>query len=47
MPHITVKPFETALLKKGQYGKENPTQVLYKATDLFSEDELISVEQES
>lgn len=46
MPHITVKPFETSLIKKGQYGQEKPTTVLYRAKDNFSEDELIGVEQE-
>lgn len=46
MPHITVKPFETSLLKKGQYGQEKPTKVLYRAADAFSKDELIAVEQE-
>ena len=40
MPHITVKPFDTSLLKKGKYGE---TEVLFKAEDSFSKDELIAV----
>jgi tRNA (guanine-N7-)-methyltransferase len=46
MPHITVKPFETSLIKKGQYGQEKLTKVLYRAEDVFSKDELIAIEQE-
>lgn len=46
MPHITVKPFESSLIQKGEYGQEKPTQVLYRAEDMFSKDELICVEQE-
>ena len=41
MPHITVKPFDTSCIKKGEYGKS--TKVLFKAEDNFSLDELIAV----
>ena len=46
MPHITVKPFDTSLLKKGKYEE---TEVLFTAEDNFSKDELIGVihEEES
>ena len=46
MPHITVKPFDTSLIEKGKYGE---TEVLFKAEDSFSEDELVAVlhEEES
>ncbi len=40
MPHITVKPFDTSLLKQEKYGE---TEVLFKAQDSFSKDELIGV----
>ena len=40
MPHITVKPFDTSLVKKGKYGE---TEVLFKAEDSFSKDELLGV----
>jgi len=46
MPHITVKPFDTSSIKKGQYGERKKTKVLFKAKDDFSEDELIAVEHE-
>jgi tRNA (guanine-N7-)-methyltransferase len=41
MPHITVKPFDTTGIKKGEYGKS--TKVLFKAQDNFSSDELIGI----
>jgi len=41
MPHITVKPFDATCIKKGEYGKS--TEVLFKAEDNFSSDELIAV----
>jgi tRNA (guanine-N7-)-methyltransferase len=46
MPHITVKPFDTSLLRKGNYEE---TEVLFTAEDNFSKDELIGVihEEES
>ena len=40
MPHITVKPFDTSLIKQGKYGE---TEVLFRAKDSFSKDELIGV----
>ena len=40
MPHITVKPFDTSLLKRGEYGE---TEVLFTAEDNFSNDELVGV----
>ena len=40
MPHITVKPFDTSLIKQGEYGE---TEVLFRAKDSFSKDELIGV----
>jgi len=43
MPHITVKPFDTSLLKKGKYGE---TEVLFIAEDNFSKDELVGVVHE-
>jgi len=46
MPHITVKPFDTSSIKKGQYGERKKTKVLFQAKDDFSEDELIAVEHE-
>jgi tRNA (guanine-N7-)-methyltransferase len=45
MPHITVKPFDTTAIKKGQYG--TATEVLFKAEDNFSSDELIAVSHEN
>ncbi len=44
MPHITVKPFNTASIKKEKY---NATEVLFLAKDSFSEDELIGVVHKS
>ncbi len=44
MPHITVKPFNTASIKKEKY---NETEVLFLAKDSFSEDELIGVVHKS
>jgi len=44
MPHITVKPFDSSSIKKGKYGV---TEVLFKAQDGFSEDELIGVLHEN
>ncbi len=41
MPHITVKPFETSSITLGKYGEK--TEVLFKAEDNFSKDELIAV----
>jgi tRNA (guanine-N7-)-methyltransferase len=41
MPHITVKPFDTNAIKKGEYSKS--TEVLFKAQDNFSSDELIGI----
>ncbi|CAA6817880.1 MAG: tRNA (guanine46-N7-)-methyltransferase (EC [uncultured Sulfurovum sp.] len=41
MPHITVKPFDTSCIKKGNYTKN--TEVLFKAEDNFSSDELIAI----
>ena len=41
MPHITVKPFDTSCIKKGEYTKG--TEVLFKAQDNFSSDELIGI----
>ncbi len=43
MPHITVKPFDTSSLEKGQYGS---TQFLFKANDLTSQDEILGVKVE-
>lgn len=43
MPHITVKPFDTSSLEKGQYGS---TQFLFKANDLTSKDEILGVKVE-
>ncbi len=40
MPHITVKPFDTSLVKKEKYGE---TEVLFRAKDSFSKDELLGV----
>jgi len=45
MPHITVKPFDTTCIKKGKYGKT--TELLFKADDNFSSDELIAVHHEN
>ena len=44
MPHITVKPFNTSMLKKELY---RDTKLLFKAIDLSSSDELIAVEVKS
>jgi tRNA (guanine-N7-)-methyltransferase len=44
MPHITVKPFDTSVITKGKY---NATEVLFKANDSHSEDELIGVTQDN
>ncbi len=44
MPHITVKPFNTSMLKKELYRE---TKLLFKAIDLSSSDELIAVEVKS
>jgi len=41
MPHITVKPFDTSILKQKSYAK---TKILFKSQDLSSSDELIGVE---
>ncbi len=41
MPHITVKPFDTSCIKKGEYGKN--TELLFKAEDNFSDDELLGI----
>ena len=43
MPHITVKPFKTSVLKKGKYSK---TEILFIAKDRYSDDELIAVHRE-
>jgi len=43
MPHITVKPFETSVLKKG---KCSQTEILFIANDTHSDDELIAVHRE-
>ena len=44
MPHITVKPFDTSSIKQGKYSEK--TEVLFKAEDNFSSDELIGVRHE-
>jgi tRNA (guanine-N7-)-methyltransferase len=44
MPHITVKPFETSVLKKGKY---SDTEILFIANDTHSNDELIAVHREN
>jgi tRNA (guanine-N7-)-methyltransferase len=41
MPHITVKPFDTQIIKEGNY---LDTKLLFKAQDLDSSDEIIGVE---
>ena len=41
MPHITVKPFDTSIIKEDKY---NSTSLLFKAKDLSSSDEIIGVE---
>jgi tRNA (guanine-N7-)-methyltransferase len=43
MPHITVKPFDTSIIKEGKFGK---TELLFKAEDINSSDEMIGVEVE-
>jgi tRNA (guanine-N7-)-methyltransferase len=42
MPHITVKPFDTSLIR----GEYNDTKVLFTAQDSHSDDELIAVHRE-
>jgi len=42
MPHVTVKPFETSLIKQ----EYNDTKVLFIAEDSHSKDELIAVHRE-
>ncbi|NOZ90458.1 MAG: tRNA (guanosine(46)-N7)-methyltransferase TrmB [Epsilonproteobacteria bacterium] len=44
MPHITVKPFDTSVIKEDRYLN---TQLLFKANDLDSSDEIIGVEVEN
>lgn len=44
MPHITVKPFNTSILKSGKYFD---TKLLFIAKDSHSDDELIAVEYEN
>ena len=41
MPHITIKPFDTSILKEGDYAQ---TKLLFKSQDLNSDDEMIGVE---
>ncbi|SFV61824.1 tRNA (guanine46-N7-)-methyltransferase [hydrothermal vent metagenome] len=43
MPHITVKPFKTSVLKKGKFSQ---TEILFIANDMHSDDELIAVHRE-
>jgi len=43
MPHITVKPFKTSVLKKAKYSE---TEILFIANDIHSDDELIAVHRE-
>ncbi|CAA6805776.1 MAG: tRNA (guanine46-N7-)-methyltransferase (EC [uncultured Sulfurovum sp.] len=43
MPHITVKPFDSSCIVKGNYGDAEETKVLFKAEDNFSDDELIGI----
>jgi len=43
MPHISVKPFDTSIIKKGEYGQ---TKLLFTAFDTHSDDELIGVKHE-
>ena len=44
MPHITVKPFDTSLIKKGKYGQ---TEVIFTALDTHSDDVMIAVIHEN
>jgi len=44
MPHITVKPFESLIMKEDRYAN---TQLLFKSQDLNSSDEMIGVEVEN
>ena len=44
MPHITVKPFDSSSITEGKYNK---TEVLFKANDSHSEDELIGVKHDN
>lgn len=41
MPHITIRPFNTSMLKKRLYGD---TKLLFKAIDLVNSDEMVAVE---
>jgi tRNA (guanine-N7-)-methyltransferase len=41
MPHVTVQPFKTSILKEGDYSQ---TRLLFKSKDLSSLDEMIGVE---
>ncbi|NEW61036.1 tRNA (guanosine(46)-N7)-methyltransferase TrmB [Sulfurovum sp. bin170] len=41
MPHITVKPFDTSILKEGDYSQ---TKIVFRSQDLYSLDEMIGVE---
>ncbi len=40
MPHITVKPFDTSCISCGKYGQ---TELLFRANDLNSSDEMLGV----
>ncbi len=44
MPHITIKPFNTSMLKKRLY---RDTKLLFKAIDLINSDEILAVEVKS
>ena len=44
MPHITVKPFNSSIIKEDRYAN---TKVLFKSQDLDSDDEMIGVEVEN
>jgi len=44
MPHITVKPFNSSIIKEDRYAN---TKVLFKSQDLDSGDEMIGVEVEN
>ena len=44
MPHITVKPFDTSVITEG---RQNQTEVLFKAHDTHSKDELIGVRHDN
>jgi len=44
MPHITVKPFNSSIIKEGNYAN---TRVLFKSQDLDSDNEMIGVEVEN